>query len=531
MATAGSLAWEDQATGANDNTWGDVADANFEIFDTGIAGFVSISTTGGTTILTQTQNNNPVIRLTGTLISNATIQVLSVEKNWTFLNLTDGNFTVEVKTAAGTGKKIPKGYATQLYCNATNVEALRNDQIPTVNTTGGTVDAITATFEPAVVAADLVDGFICSFKSAGSNTVTTPTLNVNGTGALTIKRFGGGALLAGDINSAGFRALVIYNSSGGGSWELLNPSGLANSTSRGFVTLATTAEAQAMTDTGAKAITAADLGALFAKGTDIASAGTLNIPDGGFFDVTGTTTITDIDFTTASADGRHAVLRFTASLTLTHDGSTLDLPGGADIVTQTGDVLEVWQYNGNQIKAIFHRDNGRPIVETWKYVETLTASGTATLVSADLSAYRTVRLTFQNFRPATDDDALRVRLSVDGSASITTGYAGVTELLSGSSVTAAAADTSGVVMATGANTGVGNTTGDGALHGTILISNHGNTRPTTYLSNLVCGNPSGAMRGHRASLIQTDALAYPFLRITFAGGNIATGDVIIEGLV
>jgi hypothetical protein len=39
MATTTYLEWDDQATGANDNTWGDVLDANQTIFETAIARF------------------------------------------------------------------------------------------------------------------------------------------------------------------------------------------------------------------------------------------------------------------------------------------------------------------------------------------------------------------------------------------------------------------------------------------------------------------------------------------------------------
>jgi hypothetical protein len=72
-----------------------------------------------------------------------------------------------------------------------------------------------------------------------------------------------------------------------------------------------------------------------AKGSDIASATTITI-DGssGYFDVTGTTTITGM---TVDAD-RSFSLQFDGAVTLTH-GSTLVLPGSANIVTVAGDVF------------------------------------------------------------------------------------------------------------------------------------------------------------------------------------------------
>lgn len=72
------------------------------------------------------------------------------------------------------------------------------------------------------------------------------------------------------------------------------------------------------------------------KGTDVASATTLALGTERYYHVTGTTTITDIDFTDA-VDGRWAWLIFDGALTLTHNATTLKLPGGANITTAAGD--------------------------------------------------------------------------------------------------------------------------------------------------------------------------------------------------
>lgn len=79
-----------------------------------------------------------------------------------------------------------------------------------------------------------------------------------------------------------------------------------------------------------------DLALLSGKGSDVASAGTVTLGDGSYFHITGTTTITDIDFA-KPWDGRMAVLIFDGALTLTHNGTTLQLPGGANITTAAGD--------------------------------------------------------------------------------------------------------------------------------------------------------------------------------------------------
>lgn len=85
---------------------------------------------------------------------------------------------------------------------------------------GGTVDAITATYTPAILT--LVDGMLLGVRASGANTSTAPTFSPNGLTARTITREGGQALQAGDIFGAGHELLLRYRSSAT-RWELLNP--------------------------------------------------------------------------------------------------------------------------------------------------------------------------------------------------------------------------------------------------------------------------------------------------------------------
>lgn len=73
------------------------------------------------------------------------------------------------------------------------------------------------------------------------------------------------------------------------------------------------------------------------KGADIASAATtdLGAVEGLMHDITGTTTITG--FGTVRA-GILKVLKFEGALTLTHNSTSLILPGGANVTTADGDI-------------------------------------------------------------------------------------------------------------------------------------------------------------------------------------------------
>lgn len=74
----------------------------------------------------------------------------------------------------------------------------------------GTVDAITATFSPAITA--LTAGMTLLIRATGANTSTTPTLAVNGLAAKTIVKGANAALKASDIAGAGHWIEVQYDS-------------------------------------------------------------------------------------------------------------------------------------------------------------------------------------------------------------------------------------------------------------------------------------------------------------------------------
>jgi len=86
----------------------------------------------------------------------------------------------------------------------------------------GTGNIIVALYSPSVTS--LVNGRIYAFISTNPNTSTTPTLNINGLGAKTIKKQGGVALAVSDIGATGSQAFVSYRSTGD-YFELINPQG------------------------------------------------------------------------------------------------------------------------------------------------------------------------------------------------------------------------------------------------------------------------------------------------------------------
>lgn len=101
--------------------------------------------------------------------------------------------------------------------------------------------------------------------------------------------------------------------------------------------------------------------------TDVASAATvdLNAAPSSNVRITGTTTVTS--FGTA-ASGTTRQIRFAAVLTLTHNATSLILPGAANITTAADDTaVAVSLGSGNWIVVDYQRANGRPVANIIDY--------------------------------------------------------------------------------------------------------------------------------------------------------------------
>jgi hypothetical protein len=113
-STFSDLGIELMSTGENAGTWGDKTNTNLQIVEKAIAGYVEQAvTSGGTTALTITDGTttesdsvarHAVIKLTGTITGNSIVTVPdSIEKVYIVTNGTSGAYTVQFKTASGTG--------------------------------------------------------------------------------------------------------------------------------------------------------------------------------------------------------------------------------------------------------------------------------------------------------------------------------------------------------------------------------------------------------------------------------------------
>lgn len=234
---------------------------------------------------------------------------------------------------------------------------------------GGTADAITATYSPAITA--LVDGQICFVRASGANTVTAPTFAPNGLTARTIYKNGGTALAVGDISGAGHELILRYLTAST-RWELLNPASTAAASP------ASTTEQLTGTSTAVRS-TPDSVAALWEAGADIADGAAITIGEGGYFNlITSTTAITSFIITTNKA-GRTFRVRFDTARTLTHNATSLIIPGGANITTAQGDIAQIRSLgSGNVVVDWYTKASGLPVIAPTVTTITLVAEQAST---------------------------------------------------------------------------------------------------------------------------------------------------------
>jgi hypothetical protein len=120
------LRLELQATGENDNTWGEKANENFELIGEAIAGFESISVAGSGNYTLSTSNaatdqaRKAFLTFTGLLTGSRTIIIPSSSKTYIIRRATTGSHTLTVKTAAGTGVDVAANATVVVACDGTD---------------------------------------------------------------------------------------------------------------------------------------------------------------------------------------------------------------------------------------------------------------------------------------------------------------------------------------------------------------------------------------------------------------------------
>lgn len=232
--------------------------------------------------------------------------------------ITNGDLTGDATTSGTSAVSVVKVNGGSLPTNGFVVKSSGAGQIINANANdltninwiagGGTANAQSANMTVAV--GSYVNGQTIIWKPSNSNTTTTPTLNVNSNGAVTIVGKNGAALVAGDI-AANIQAVAIYNTTGA-HFELQNPqvSGAAGT----VTTTGSPASGNLTAFSGAASVTSTDLT--------------------GDATTSGTTAVTVL---------KSAALK---SATTTVDVSAATAPVAGQVLTATNSTHATWQAAG-----------------------------------------------------------------------------------------------------------------------------------------------------------------------------------------
>lgn len=211
-----------------------------------------------------------------------------------------------------------------------------------------------ATLNPPATA--YVNGMVISLYFNNANSTASPTINLNGLGAVPVLGSANTPLLAGALVSGGLYNFIYYN----GTFYLINQPPFSNIGTGQII-----ANLSGSTGPATPTSLIASNNALNMARVDVASA-TSTVLGGApstYVRITGTTTITSFD-NVASGIVRNVL--FGGSLTLTYNATSLILPGGGNIITQAGDVaVFVSEGSGN-----------------WRCLDYTTASGQALTASS-----------------------------------------------------------------------------------------------------------------------------------------------------
>lgn len=316
-------------------------------------------------------------------------------------------------------------------------------------TDGGSANAYTLTPTTALLAYGTK--MLVEFTPNATNTGAS-TLNISALGAKNIYSVAGAALVSGDLVS-GCYYLAAYD---GTQFRLL-------STTKNYadqLAFASALPAQSLgflKSTGSVASFGPDFTGFAAnevKGADVASAATINLTTatGNLVHVTGTTTITAITI----PSGAERTVVFDGVLTLTHNGTTLILPGAANITTAAGDSMIVrGDGSGNARVVSYTRASGLPLPGlTLLSTLTPTAATNVDFLTAFTSAYDNYLIIGDGLK-CSADDSLALRFAVAGTSDTGSNYAASSNTAYGYNITATATSVTLIAGLTTAGKGCG----------------------------------------------------------------------------
>lgn len=293
---------------------------------------------------------------------------------------------------------------------------------------------------------------------------------------------------------------------------------------------------QPSADTLAVAVGGVEVGRFGANGlqsaapwVDLASATTtdLGAQTSTNLRITGTTTITG--FGTA-ASGVMRQLRFAASLTLTHNATSLILPAGVNIITAAGDTATAISLgSGNWVVTAYQRANMAGMLD---FVQRQTVSVAVGSVDFVLPAgFQAFEIAFDQVRLATDGASLWLRGSTDGGATFLAGtqYANAATYNNATSTAVGFTDAAAnrALLTAAADNGASDVTVDGRYRFTVGSA----TRRAVFIGqSSVFDNTLSVPVAWNGTCWIAGGAAINAIRLLASSGNIASGTFTLTGI-
>ena len=125
------------STSENNTTNPDTGGAGWT--PTAFTGLQSIPLSGASVTLTNLQSAAPIIVLTGALTQNCNVIISNFVDDWVIANNTTGAYTIQVKTAAGTGVNIAQSSSQYIWGDGTNIYYANASSVTSFNTRTGAI--------------------------------------------------------------------------------------------------------------------------------------------------------------------------------------------------------------------------------------------------------------------------------------------------------------------------------------------------------------------------------------------------------
>ena len=148
-STFSNLGLNLQATGENSGTWGDLTNVNLQEIDNAIAGVVTITLTGNTTLafttnsssttFTDQSGRNKTIILSGSLsATTVTVTVPNIEKDYVIINNSGG--TATISSGGSTTVSIATGFKNYVIVDASTTSVIAAaDKLTNITAVNSTV--------------------------------------------------------------------------------------------------------------------------------------------------------------------------------------------------------------------------------------------------------------------------------------------------------------------------------------------------------------------------------------------------------